>query len=56
MITSSAQWLYIAAAYGLAALVIAGLLIWVVRDGRRHAATLRDLEARGVRRRSSEGR
>jgi heme exporter protein D len=40
-------------AYGLTALVMAALIVWVILDGRRHAKTLADLEARGIRRRSA---
>ena len=52
MITGAEQWLYVIAAYSLVALVLAGLIAWVVFDGRRRAAELADLEARGIRRRS----
>jgi heme exporter protein D len=41
--------------YAAVATVIAGLIAWLVADGRRHARALRDLEARGVIRRSSVG-
>ena len=44
---------FILAAYGLTALVIAGLAVWIVVDGRARRRELADLEARGVRRRSS---
>jgi heme exporter protein D len=45
---------FIWASYGLAALVIGGLMVWLVRDGQRQAAALADLEARGIKRRSAE--
>jgi heme exporter protein D len=52
MITGAEQWQYVVAAYGVVALVLAGLIAWVLLDGRRRAAELADLEARGIRRRS----
>ncbi len=39
--------------YLVTVLAIAGLLAWLFLDGRRHARKLAELEARGVRRRSS---
>lgn len=39
--------------YITVAVAIAGLIAWLVLDGRRHEQRLADLEARGVRRRSS---
>jgi heme exporter protein D len=45
---------YIWASYGMAALVIGGLLLVIVRDGRKQAAALADLEMRGIKRRSAE--
>lgn len=39
--------------YAATALVISGLIAWLIADGRRQRAALEDLEARGVRRRSS---
>jgi heme exporter protein D len=47
---------FIAAAYGLSALVLAGLTLWVITDGARQRRTLADLEAKGIRRRSRAGR
>jgi heme exporter protein D len=44
---------FIWAAYGIVATMIGGLIAWLVADGRRQARRLADLEARGVRRRSS---
>ena len=43
---------YILAAYGLTLLIVAGLIVWIVLDGKRQRQHLRDLEARGIRRRS----
>ncbi len=39
--------------YASVGLTIAGLIAWLVVDGRRHEKRLAELEARGVRRRSS---
>ena len=39
--------------YAATALVVSGLIAWLIADGRRQRAALADLEARGVRRRSS---
>jgi heme exporter protein D len=44
---------FIWASYGLAALVIGVLLASLISDGRRQAAVLADLEARGIKRRSA---
>lgn len=44
---------FIWASYGATALVLAGLVAWLIVDGRRQSKALADLEARGVRRRSS---
>lgn len=52
MITNPDQWHYVLAAYLVAGLVLAGLVAWVLLDGRRRASELAELEARGVRRRS----
>lgn len=46
--------LYVAAAYGLSALGIAGLLGWILTDQRARRRELAELEKRGVRRRSAE--
>jgi heme exporter protein D len=46
---------YIWASYAVAAAVFAVLIGWLVADGRRQQRLLDDLEARGVRRRSSGG-
>ena len=44
---------FILTAYGAAALVLAGLVAWLVLDERRHQSLVDELEARSVRRRSS---
>ena len=46
---------FIIASYGLAALVIGGLTGWLIWNGQRQLKALAALEARGIRRRSSEG-
>jgi heme exporter protein D len=46
--------IYIIAAYGAAAVVVAALIAWVVLDFRAQKRILGDLEAHGVTRRSSE--
>jgi heme exporter protein D len=45
---------YTWSAYGLVILTLGGLVAWLMFDGRRQAAALAGLEARGVKRRSSE--
>ncbi len=45
---------FIWTSYAAVAVVIAALIGWLVADGRRQQAALNDLEARGVRRRSSQ--
>lgn len=47
------HWAVIVTAYALAALVLAGLVAWIVLDNRLQRRTLADLDRRGVRRRSS---
>lgn len=42
---------FIVASYALAALVVGGLVIWVVVENRRQKKRLADLEARGLGRR-----
>lgn len=44
---------FIAAAYIVTAVVLVGLYLWIVADGRRQARRLADLEARGIKRRSA---
>jgi heme exporter protein D len=43
---------FILGAYGTAALIVAGMIAWVIIDHRRQTRALADLEARGVTRRS----
>jgi heme exporter protein D len=43
---------FIWSAYAITALVLAGLIIWLVVDGRAQQRRLADLAARGVKRRS----
>jgi heme exporter protein D len=44
---------FIWASYGIVALALAGLIGWLVLDGKRLQRQLDALEARGVRRRSA---
>jgi heme exporter protein D len=44
---------FILAAYLVTALVLAGLVAWIVMDGRALRRRLAELEARGIRRRSA---
>lgn len=44
--------LYVAGAYGVTFVVLAGLVGWLLVDGRARRRELLELEARGVRRRS----
>ena len=43
---------FILAAYGISALIVVALVVWVVVDGRTQRRRLAALEARGIRRRS----
>lgn len=43
---------FIWSSYAVTAVVLAGLVGWLLWDGRRYRARLEDLERRGVRRRS----
>jgi heme exporter protein D len=45
---------FIVASYAMAALVVLGLIAWVLADFRAQRRVLADLEARGVRRRSEK--
>jgi heme exporter protein D len=45
---------FIVIAYGLATLIVVGMIVWIVADHRRQARSLADLEARGVTRRSEQ--
>jgi heme exporter protein D len=45
---------FIWASYAATVLVIGGLIVWLVLDGRHQQRALKDLEARGVKRRSAQ--
>ena len=44
---------FILAAYLVTVVVLAGLVVWIIGDGRQQKRRLADLEARGIRRRSA---
>jgi len=44
---------FIWASYAVTAVALAGLVMWIVSDGRRQRRLLDELEAQGVRRRSA---
>jgi heme exporter protein D len=44
---------FVVAAYGISAIVIAGLILWALLDGRARRRDIAELEKRGVRRRSA---
>lgn len=44
---------FVLISYGITALTVAALIIWVLLDQRGRQAELAELEARGVRRRSA---
>jgi heme exporter protein D len=46
--------IFIVASYLMAALVVLGLIAWVLADFRAQRRVLADLEARGMRRRSEK--
>ena len=48
----SAHALYVTAAYAVSALVLAGLIGWIVMDRRGRQREIAELEASGARRRS----
>lgn len=48
----TAHALYVTAAYGISAVVIAALIVWIVADRRARQREMADLEAAGLRRRS----
>ncbi|MER8631862.1 heme exporter protein CcmD [Mesorhizobium opportunistum] len=50
----SAHALYVAAAYAITALVLAGLIGWILLDQRARKRELAELEAAGVKRRSDK--
>jgi len=47
---------FIIAAYLITAIVVVGLIVWVIADRRAQARALAELDARGVRRRSEPAR
>ena len=50
----SAHARYVTAAYGITAIVLAGLIGWILLDHRARKRELAELEAAGVRRRSDK--
>ncbi|TSE13715.1 heme exporter protein CcmD [Mesorhizobium intechi] len=50
----SAHALYVTAAYGITAVVLAGLIGWILLDQKGRKRDLAELEAAGVRRRSDK--
>lgn len=46
--------LYVTAAYGITAVVIAGLVGWILLDQAARRRELAELEKRGIRRRSAQ--
>ncbi|WEZ82145.1 heme exporter protein CcmD [Rhizobium sp. 32-5/1] len=44
---------YVIASYGIAAFTVAGLILWVLADGRGRRRELKALEDAGIRRRSA---
>ena len=47
---------YVAAAYGISAIALAGLFVWILIDQAARKREIADLEKRGVRRRSAAPR
>ena len=47
---------FIWASYAAVTLVVAGLILWLLADGRRQIGALQDLEKRGIKRRSAAGK
>ncbi len=45
---------YVIASYAVACATVAGLVFWVIGDGRARRRELKSLEAAGIRRRSAE--
>ncbi|AZO40256.1 heme exporter protein CcmD [Mesorhizobium sp. M7D.F.Ca.US.005.01.1.1] len=50
----SAHALYVTAAYGITAVVLVGLIGWILIDQRARKRELAELEAAGIRRRSDK--
>lgn len=46
--------LYVTAAYGITAVVLTGLVAWILLDQRARKRELAELEASGIRRRSDK--
>ena len=46
---------FIIASYLVTLIVVVGLIVWIVLDGRLQKRRLAELEARGIRRRSAGG-
>ena len=44
---------FILAAYAVTVLILAGIFLWIILDGRAQKRRLAELEARGIRRRSA---
>jgi heme exporter protein D len=53
MIAEGAHGGFILAAYLLTLVVLIGMVLWIILDGRAQRRRIADLEARGVRRRSA---
>lgn len=51
----TAHALYVFAAYAISALVLAGLVFWILGDQRGRRREMAELEASGARRRSDRG-
>lgn len=49
----STHGLYVAVSYGAAAVIVAGMILWVVLDARARRRELKMLEDAGIRRRSA---
>ena len=47
---------FIWASYAAVTLVIGGLILWLLADGRRQLGALQELEKRGIKRRSAAGK
>jgi heme exporter protein D len=54
--TAASHMAFIVTAYAAAAMVVAGLVAWVVLDYRLQRRTLSDLETRGLTRRSERAK
>ncbi|MBI1621891.1 heme exporter protein CcmD [Aquamicrobium zhengzhouense] len=50
----SAHALYVLSAYGVSALALIGLALWIIADQRARRRELAQLEAAGIRRRSAK--